>query len=242
MFKRVLAVGGGLGLLTVFLASSAAAGGGCGFGGPGRCTLTDSNASANLSDSTGDFVGIYVDHGYQSFKQSRTPGAPVIEQFGTVLSVYESLADGTFANGCWVIPDSSFAVGSDLSTATLNVSATPDMQCQGYYIGAAAGGKPGRQTSLGFGGGGGGYTLTSVVANVSWTGNGAKWTDLSSGSAHCQSYASSTQGSFESEYGSASGVVDALNGLLDPLAQVATQHYSVQSNSTPSGLCNPFGF
>ncbi len=151
MFKRLLPVGGIIGLLTLALAGSAAAGGGGGFGGPGLFMFTDWSANATAIDpTTGNFYGsVFVDRGTQSFKLKHTPGAPVVERPGTVLNVSEQSG-----SGCWIIPDAAFVVASDLSGATLNIHATPDMQCPGFFVGSATGGKPGLQSALGFGGGG----------------------------------------------------------------------------------------
>jgi hypothetical protein len=132
MLKRIFPVAGLLGLLSVVLAGSAAAGGGGGYGGPGLTKFSDTTAIASFGDPySGTATMVYVDRGQLSFKLKRTPGAPVTEVNGTMLSVNQYTLD-SFAYGCWVIPDSAFNAASDLSSATVNVHATPDIVCPGF--------------------------------------------------------------------------------------------------------------
>lgn len=242
MLKRVVPVAGVLGLLSIMLASSAAAGGGGGYGGPGRFTFTDTSANANLNDPAGNSTFVYVDRGYQSFKQKRTPGAPVVEIYGTVLNINQYNVDGTSAYGCWMIPDSAFAVASDLSSASLNANPGNETQCPGLYVGGAIGGKPGLQSSIGLGGGQPPTLIPYITANVGWAGTGAVWRNTSASTSHCQSYASNSQGTFDYEFAPASSSSGDLSGRSDPFAQVSTSRYASNSNSIPSGACNPFGF
>lgn len=245
MFKRLLPVAGVLGAMSIALAGSAAAGGGGGYGGPGKFTFTDTNAYASLSDSTGAYSSVFVDRGYQSFKQKRTPGAPVVEVYGTVLNVNESMPDGSFSFGCWLIPASAFTVASNLSSATLSVNATSDMQCPGFYVGGATGGKPGLQSSIGFGGGGGGggpAILTAINANVSWSGTGAVWSQTNNGSSHCQNYNETNQASIDYDFATATSSSGDLAGQSDPFAQLSASTQTANSNTIPSAACNPFGF
>lgn len=239
MFKRLLPVAGILGLLTVVMAGSAAAGGGGGYGAPGLFKFTDWSANANATDpTTGNFYSsVYVDRGTQSFKLKHTPGAPVVEKPGTVLNVSEQSA-----YGCWIIPDSAFVVASDLSGATLNVHATPDMQCPGFFVGSATGGKPGLQSALGFGGGGPPPTpITDIVVNLAWTGSGALWTNRNSGSSKCLGYVATFRSTFDYEYSTATGTLGD-SAVTDPLAQVAHSTQTNNANITVPAACNPFGF
>lgn len=246
MFKRLVPVAGILGLLTVALAGSAAAGGGGGFGGPGLFKFNDWSANANFVDAaTGNYyTSVFVDRGMLSFKLKHTPGAPVIEEPGTVLNVFEQ-SPTSLEYGCWVIPDSAFAIASDLSSASLDIHATSAMQCPGFFVGAVTGGRPGLQSSLGFGGGGGGgggpTVITDLSVNLAWTGSGALWSNQNSGVSKCQSFVSTSQGSFDYEFSAASGAV-AGAPANDPLAQIAHSTQSSNANSTVSSACNPFGF
>ena len=248
MIKRFLPIAGVCGLLSVVLAGTAAAGGGGGYGGPGHLRFSDTTASANFGDpsSGGYSTSVYLDRGQLSFKAKRTPGAPVVQKNGTVLNVSEYSAT-TSEFGCWVIPDSAFVVANDLSSATVNVHATADMQCPGYFVGSAAGGKPGLQSSLGDGGGGGGggqppTVITDVVVNLTWAGNGALWKNSNSGSSKCGSYRANFHGTFDYEYATATGTVGDASGSSDPFAQVGQSTQDSNSNSVPSSACNPFGF
>ena len=246
MIKRFLPIAGVCGLLSVALAGTAAAGGGGGYGGPGHFQFSDTTAYATFGDpSSGDYLtGIYVDRGQLSFKLKRTPGAPVVEKPGTLLSVNEYSAT-TSEYGCWVIPDSAFVVANDLSSASVNVHATADMVCPGFYVGGATGGKPGLQSSIGYGGGGGGEPptlITDIVVNLTWTGSGALWKNSNSGISKCGSYSANFHGTFDYEYATATGAVGDVTGSSDPFAQVGRNSQDSNAASSPSGACNPFGF
>ena len=245
MFKRLLPVAGILGLLSIALAGSAAAGGGGGFGGPGLFKFSDWSANANFVDPTtgNQFGSVFVDRGMLSFKLKHTPGAPVIEEPGTVLNVFEPTAAGGEV-GCWIVPDSAFVIATDLSGATLNIHATAGMQCPGFFVGPATGGRPALQSALGFdgGGGGGGPTvITDITVNLTWTGSGAMWSTQQSFISKCQSYVATSQGTFDYEFSTATGTLDDVTAT-DPLAQVAHSTQTSNANSTISSACNPFGF
>lgn len=245
MFKRLLPAVGAVGLLSIAVAGSAAAGGGGGYGGPGLFRFSDTNAVANFGDpysGVGPSTFIYLDRGQLSFKAKHTPGAPITEVNGTMLSVNE-YSDTASAFGCWIIPDSAFTVSSDLSNASVNVHATAAMVCPGIFVGSAAGGKPGLQTSIGYGGGGQPPTLiTDLVVNVTWAGSGALWSNSNSGTSHCQSYTANFHGTFDYQYATASGSVGDLTGQSDPLAQIGQNTQTNNANGTPSSACNPYGF
>jgi hypothetical protein len=108
---------------------------------------------------------------------------------------------------------------------------------------SATGGKPGLESSIGYGGGGGQPNLlTDIVVNLSWSGNGALWNNSNSGSSHCQSYNATFHGSFDYEYSTASGSVGDLTGQSDPLAQVGRSSQTSNANTMTSAACNPYGF
>jgi hypothetical protein len=246
MFKRLLPVAGILGLLSIALAGSAAAGGGGGYGGPGLFKFVDSSAYANFTDPlTGNsYTSAYVDRGAQSFKLKRTPGAPVVEVYGTVLNVIEQ-SDTSFGYGCWIIPDSAFVIAADQSSASVNVHATSTMQCPGFLVSGTTGGKPGLQSAIGYGGGGPGgppNQITDIVVNLTWTGSGAAWSNVGSNVSHCQSFTATYQSHFDYEFATATGTLGSLTGTSDPFAEVSHSTFMSNSNSTPSSACNPFGF
>lgn len=246
MFKRLLPVAGLLGAMSIMLAGSVAAGGGGGYGGPGLLKFDDMTAIANFYDATtgAPYTSVYVDRGMQSFKLKHTPGAPVVERPGTVLSFNEQTAT-SYEYGCWIIPDSDFAIASSLSGATLNVHATPEMVCPGFYVGGATGGKPGLQSSIGYGGGGPGgppTQITDITVNLTWTGSGAVWQNSNSGTSRCQGFTATFHNTFDYEFATATGSVGDLTGASDPLAQVGHSTETSNANGTPSAACNPYGF
>ncbi len=244
MFNRLLPAIGLVGVLTVAVAGSAAAGGGGGYGGPGQFRFSDTNAMANFYDPASDTsTNVYVDRGQQSFKLKHTPGGPVVETTGTVLSINVfSPSTGVGAYGCWIIPAADFTVAGDLSSARLNAPTADEQPCPGFYVGGATGGKPGLQTSIGYGGGGPGSQLPPTAVDLSWAGTGAQWSNSNSGQSHCQSYNATYHSTFDYEYATASGTVGATSGQSDPFAQVGQSTTTSNSNSVPSGACNPQGF
>jgi hypothetical protein len=142
------------------------------------------------------------------------------------------------------MPDSAFVVAGDLSSASVNVHATADMQCPGFFVGGATGGKPGLQSSIGYGGGGGQppTVITDIVVSVAWTGNGAIWKNSNTGISKCGSYTANFQGTFDYEFATATGAIGDVTGPADPFAQVGRSTQHSNANTSPSGACNPFGF
>jgi len=232
MVKRFFPTAGVIALISIALAGTATAGPG-GFGNGGRFTFNDLSANANFVDSDGFFIGfVNVDRGAQSF---RLRGGGVMEFNATVLNV------GTPAgNGCWIIPDSAFAVAGDLSSASVNLTADAGMACPGLPVSGAAGGRPGLQSVIGFGPGGGG--LTSVTVDMHWTGSGGLWENHSSGTSRCGSYNNANQGTFDFEFAPASGSIDVMGSVSDPFAQIGHATMNDTANGTASGACNPLGF
>ena len=236
MLKRLLPIAGIIGLLTIALAGSASAGP-PGFGGPGLFKFTDWQASAALIDpATGNFNGgLFVDRGMQSFKAKHTPGAPVVEEPGTVLFI-----KGQSGFGCWMIPDSAFVIANNLSRATLNIHATADMQCPGALVGSATGGKPALQNTLGVSVDGP-PQFTDIVVDLTWTGSGALWSNASSSTSKCLNYIATFHNSYDYEFSTATGSVGGMN-VSDPLAQVAHSTQTGNANIAIPAACNPFGF
>ena len=243
--KRLIPVAGLLAGLCVVLGGSAAAGGG-GWGAPGKYTYNDSSAYTFLSDeSQANYAWVMVDRGLLTFKMKRTPGAPVVQEYGTVLQVsLQSNSAGSYEWGCWVIPDSAFTMAKNLSTARVNVQATPDQVCPGYFVGATAGARPGLQGPVADGGGGGGWggTLSSVTVDVSWTSNGGVWQSQTTQNSHCQTYSTSGQGSDSYAFSTASGTVSPIDGTLtDPYAQLVQASFGGNASGTLSSACGGWG-
>src|SRR5258708_19979758 len=95
---------------------------------------------------------------------------------------------GLVAFGCFVVPDSQFAVSKDLQSATLNATRTAGETCPGFMtplLGAI------QAAPLAGGGGppGGGLSLPLTV-NVTWTGPGAAFKSTSSSTQTCAGFTS----------------------------------------------------
>jgi hypothetical protein len=194
-----------------------AAGGG--FGGPGTIKFHDQSAQAQLTDSNGTFMFISVDRGMQTYKLRGVNGPPVMVGPETVLSYFSSDALGNSLNGCFVIPDSSFTVASNLSNATLNVDPSVETPCPGFLIPAGAGGRPGLSGVVPDAGGGGGGGLTPITANIVWTLNGAVTSFSNTTNTRCQGTVAHSNGSSTSTFASVSGTVSPLTNFT---AQFAT--------------------
>src|SRR5260370_28221438 len=122
MVRRLLPVAAAA-LCSIALAGSALA---QGFGPtPGHTQFSDTNASADLFDSTGSIhSNSSADRGMQIFKAKQTSGPPIVMGPATMLNLEVDVPNG-FAFGCWIIPDSAFTVSGDLSSAPLPTTVTP---------------------------------------------------------------------------------------------------------------------
>ena len=234
---RRFAISGVIAAVTAIALSVAALAAG-GFGGPGTFTFKDTFASAQLTDSTGAFMFINVDFGMQTFKFRGVSGPPIVMGPETVLNYDVMSADGTTtAIGCFVIPDSSFNVAPDLSSATLKVDPSIETACPGFSIPAGAGGRPGISgvvPDAGSGGGGGG---TPITANLVWTSNGAVTVSHNTSNSRCQDVVANSSGTSTSTFDSVSGSTSA---LLDVVTQFAMlQRFSTREtvSGTFSNAC-----
>jgi hypothetical protein len=202
------------------------------FGGPGTFTFKDTFATAQLSDSTGASLFITADFGMQTFKFRGVSGPPVIVGPETVLSYFATSADGsTTSVGCFVIPDSSFQVGSGLTTATLKVDPTIETPCPGFLIAPGAGGRPGLAGIAPDAGGGGGST--PITANLVWTSNGAVMFSSNTSNTRCQ-------GTVAASNGSSASTIATVSGSASPLLDVFTQFATVQQLSSREVLTRSF--
>jgi hypothetical protein len=208
-----------------------AAGGG--FGQPGTTTFKDLSASAELTDSTGTFLFLSVDDGVQTFKLRGVSGPPVMTGPETVLTYFTSSPSGSFASGCFVIPDSSFRVASDLSSATLVVDPSIETPCPGMLLPADGGGRPGLAGPAPDAGGGGGGFSQPITANLTWTSNGAVTNlDITTNS-RCQNAVAHSVGSNTFTFTSVSGSVS-------PVLDLTTQFSSIDQSSTTEVTTNTF--
>jgi hypothetical protein len=177
MKMRLLPILGITGLFSIALAGSAVAGGGGWPPAPGNYQTADTSANASLvGPSTivcspkgcypqpSDFAYVSVDRGLHTFKPRG--GAGLVQQSGTMLSLYMYSASGTSASGCWIIADSDFTVAKDLSSATLSTTVPGESNCPGTPLAVSS---TNLVTGKGGGGGGGGGGAEPITLNVSWT-------------------------------------------------------------------------
>ena len=213
-----------------------AAGGG--FGSPGTYKFHDISAAAGLTDSTGTQLFISVDRGMQTFKVRGVNGPPTMVGPETVLTYTSFNPDGSFAFGCFVIPDSSFVVGASLATATLKVDPSVEQPCPGVPVPSSAGGRPGlSNVSPEAGGGGGGGGDTPITANLIWTSNGAVWSYSFVNSSKCQNAVVHTTGSSQNTSGTVSGSVSVLADLSTVYSSVGESDNTNVINGTFSNAC-----
>jgi hypothetical protein len=208
-----------------------------GFGAPGTTTFHDLSASAGLTDSTGGVVFISVDRGIQTFKPRGVEGPPTMVGPETVLSYYGNSATGTFFSGCFVIPDSSFAVDSKLSTATLKVDPTVETPCPGFLVPAGSGGRPGQSGVVPNAGSGGGGGQVTFSANLVWTSNGAVTSFHFTNDARCQRADAHTAGSSKNTFGSVSGTLSLLTSVSSNYASINEADSREVITATFSNAC-----
>ncbi len=236
---------------------------------PGHSQSTDTNAFADLFDSTGSIhANPSVDRGMQTFKAKQASGPPVVMGPATMLNLEVDVPNG-FAFGCWIIPDSAFNISRDLSSATLTATVTPGVsECPGPPLAAATGARPGLEAlslqplqegppgSFGF--------IGPVQIGLTWTFLGAVAKSRFTNNASCASFISNAEGSDQRAFANATATLSATiatflppptNGL-PPMSgpPVALSHTSLTSDfaaieqfsidqvvsGTLSQACNPF--
>ncbi len=233
--KLRLALTGVIATLSAVAISGAALAAGGGFGGPGTFTFKDTSAFAQFVDSSGNFMFVNVDRGVQTFKIAGVKGAPMVSGPETVLNYNIQSADGTttLGFGCFIIPDSSFNVASDLSSATLNVDPSIETPCPGLLIPAGAGGRPGLAGVVPDAGGGGGGGGTPLTANLTWTYDGAVTTSNFTSHTRCQ-------GTVATNNGSSSSTPATLSGSTSGLTDIVNQFASIQRSSIRNTITGNF--
>jgi hypothetical protein len=216
MRVRIFLAAGVAAVGAIALAGAAFAAGG-GFGAPGTTAFRDVTAYAGLVDTSNDFLSVSVDRGVQTFLP-KGGGGPVMTGPQTTLSYSETLANGTVTGGCFIIPDSAFAVSSGLATAVLKADPTVETPCPGVLVPAGAGGRPGLVNVVPeAGGGGGGMPIT---VDLVWTSNGAIMSGNGTSNSRCQGVSTHAIFSSTSTFASVSGTADGLTG--PPSTQYAT--------------------
>ena len=218
MFRRVLPVAGAA-ICSIALAGSALA---QGFGPPpGHSQVSDTNAFADLADSTRSIhANPFVDRGMQSFKAKQASGPPVVLGPATMLNLEVDVPNG-FAFGCWIIPDSAFTVSHDLSGATLTATVTPGVgECPGPPLSAATGARPGLEAlslqPLGGGPPGSFGFIGPVQIGVTWTFLGSVFKSRFTDNASCDSFISNAQGSDERAFAHATAILSATIATFSP--------------------------
>lgn len=220
LFLSLVSAASLLGASAVVLAA-----GGGGFGQPGTTTFKDVSVSADLTDSAGTFMFLAVDRGVQTFKLRGVSGPPVMQGPETVLTYFTSNASGAFSSGCFVIPDASFNVAGDFSTATLVVDPSVETPCPGALLPADAGGRPGLAGPAPEAGGGGGGFGQPITANMTWTSNGAVTNFNVTTTSRCQ-------GSVAHSVGSSTNTFAAVSGSTSALVDITTQFASINQFET----------
>lgn len=218
MIRRLLPVAAAA-LCSIALAGSALA---QGFGPPpGRSQVSDTNAFADLADSTRSIhANPFVDRGMQTFKAKEASGPPVVMGPATMLNLEVDVPNG-FAFGCWIIPDSAFTVSRDLSSATLTATVTPGVsECPGPPLSAATGARPGLEAlspqPLGGGPPGSFGFMGPVQIGVTWTSLGAVFKSRFTNNASCDSFISNAQGSDERAFAHATATLSATIATFSP--------------------------
>jgi hypothetical protein len=266
MVRRLLPVAAAA-FCSIALAGSALA---QGFGPPpGHSQSSDTNAFADLFDSTGSIhANPSVDRGMQTFKAKQASGPPVVMGPATMLNLEVDVPNG-FAFGCWIIPDSAFTVSGDLSSATLTTTVTPGVgECPGPSLSAATGARPGLEAlslqALQEGSPGSFGYIGPVQVGLTWTFLGAVTKSRFTSNASCAGFISNAQGSDDQAFANASATLSATiatfqkpptNGLpptpgppvvlsnaslISDFASIGQSTIDQVVSGTLSPACNPF--
>jgi hypothetical protein len=221
------------GLLSIALGGSAIAGGGGFPPTPGTYRSTDTAAYADLlgppstvcvpvkgcGPGPSDEAFVSVDRGLLTFKPKTGPR--LIQQNGTMLTLFAFAVNGSSVYGCWIIPDGDFIVSSGLSSASLSTTVPAQSNCPGAPVAiSAANGVSGK------GSGGGGGTGAPISLNVSWSYRGvvSHFTDVAR--QVCGGF--ETRGNFESSAATATA-----QGQVSIVTETMTSNFaSIQSSAT----------
>lgn len=177
-------------LLAAATVAGVAAGGGFGQA-PGQYSFSDTTAfvlSPNQAD--GSLVNLTVDRGRFLFKPKG--GGGFHAQNSTILNVAvfgppdASGASVPIAEGCFTLQPSQFVVGSNLQSASIDVSLAESDSCSGAFI-PLTGSVPTKDAGGGGGGGNFGFAYPLDVA-VTWTGTGAVSSSTDQGRFTCQTF------------------------------------------------------
>lgn len=219
---RLLPVLGMTGLFSVALAGSAVAGGGGWPPVPGNYQMVDTSANASLVGppttvctpkgcypQPSDFAYVSVDRGLHTFKPRG--GTQLVQQSGTMLTLYMFSATGPSVDGCWIIADSDFAVAKDLSSATLSTTVPGASNCPGSPLAVSS---TNVVTGKGGGGGGGGGGTGPITLNLSWTYKGVVSHGHDDGQFSCGSFATVAGADFDHATATSQGQISAASASL----------------------------
>ncbi|HYL06983.1 MAG TPA: hypothetical protein VEU76_00430 [Candidatus Udaeobacter sp.] len=207
--------------------------------GPGKYTFSSAGADAffGIGKKGGPPAAswsVSVNRGLNSFKPTH-PAAARIVMNSTIVSVAEFDATGTGGYGCFIVPDTDFAVAKDLSGATLHATLTADEACPGYA--AAVGGSK----DVSFGGASSGLTLP-ITVDVSWTAAGPTTTFKQTFSIDCLSYSQSGSSSNQNRNAGAAGAISALAGSFNAdFADINSGDGSLDIRGVPDPRCGLVG-
>ncbi len=235
MIRRLLPVATIAGALALALGGSAAAGGG-GFLPPGTYHFTDTSAFAGLSDSTNTTSAfVSVDRGRHHFalRQGSILPPGFIAVTGTVLNVSINQPDGTFLNGCWIIPDSDFIVASGLQTASVNATVPAASNCPGFEVAVGSAGVTPH------GGQGGGGLPGPLTVAVTWNSLGAIASSHASFGTVCEQSSMQNTSETQSTSSTASGTLSLVSVPLvnNFFAFIASGSSNINVQGTPPPNC-----
>ena len=217
------------------LAAAAVAAGGMG---PGKYTFHSSGANAffgmgKKGGPPAPSFSVAVNQGLNSFKPTQ-PSGPRIVTDSTMVFVTEFDASGKGGYGCFVVPNSDFAVARDLQSAALHTILTADEKCPGYGT-PVGGGK-----DVIYAAGNGGLVLPMTV-DVTWGARGAVTTFNNAFTLECLDYNASGNSANQSTGAGATGSTSALSGqFTSEFAEVNTTDGRLDIRGIPQSGC--FGY
>jgi hypothetical protein len=219
------------------LAAAAVAAGGMG---PGKYTFDSSSANAffGMGKKGGPPAAswqVSVNQGLNSFKPADPPGPRIVNN-STMVFVSEFDASGKGGFGCFLVPDGSFTVSSDLQSAALHTSLTALEACPGFAT------PVGGSKDVVFAGGNGGLVLP-ITIDVTWSATGAVTTFQQSFNLACLDFNIDGNSTNLSTNAGATGTISALTGQFNSdSADVSTSVGKLDIRGTPQAACSgPLG-
>jgi hypothetical protein len=226
-------------IFAIVLAGSLAAAAGAvaaGGLGPGKYTFHSSSADAffGMAKKGGPPAAswqVSVSQGLNSFKPA---GGSRVVLDSTMVFVTEFDATGQGGFGCFIVPDSSFAVSRDLQSASLHATLTQAEACPGYSTPVAG------PKDVAFAGGNDGLNLPLQV-DVTWSASGAVTAYQQSFTLQCLNYKEDGNSNNLSTGASAAGTISALNGSFNSdSADLTSTVGKLNVNGVPPSGC--FGY